>query len=196
MSIWFNSDTTTGQLMCIFVGDCNTAGLAAAIGLNRNNNGTLAFKFAGTTEAVTGTDTYTVDTNHNFTATKTAGAVDGSTEIFLDGISITIVTTSANTPNITNFPTEVSRFGICDLFFNGHMANAVIWDVQLSDNEIKALAHGVNPFPIRNSNMVTFYEIWGNQSPELDISQITGDGTVTGTTKVAGFQTELLENYL
>lgn len=79
---------------------------------------------------------------------------------------------------------------------NGQLAYCCFWDVVLSSNEESALANGVNPFAIRNSNLQYNYPFDGNNSPENEYVQ-QANGTLKGTTKFSGNPpVELIENYL
>ena len=67
----------------------------------------------------------------------------------------------------------------------------------MTDAEMALLARGVNPFIIRNSNLVCYAPIHGNESPENQFgSEVAQTGTLTGTTKVTHPPVELLEIYL
>lgn len=81
--------------------------------------------------------------------------------------------------------------------YDGKIAHAVIWDVELSANEKGALFRGVNPFAIRHSSQKLHWALNGNDSPEGDYNAQTNQGTLTGTTKATtNPPVELLGNYL
>lgn len=60
------------------------------------------------------------------------------------------------------------------------------WNVVLTQNEINALARGVDPQHIRPDAIVFVAPCWGLHSPEIALKPGLGTGTVTGTTVVNG----------
>lgn len=67
--------------------------------------------------------------------------------------------------------------------FDGMIAEFAIWDIELTDVECFALNDGISPNRIRPSAMVGYWPLYGNSSPEPDLSGNGNNGTVTGTTK-------------
>ena len=56
-----------------------------------------------------------------------------------------------------------------DIFGNaadGSIAEVALWNVVLSDTEISALASGVWPSKVRPANLLGYWEVGGNESPE------------------------------
>lgn len=73
----------------------------------------------------------------------------------------------------------------------------VVWSSSPTNNEILAMNNGVNPFVINNPNIIIFYPLNGNDSPEGDYIGQSTKLTVTGPTKATtNPPVELLENYL
>lgn len=65
---------------------------------------------------------------------------------------------------------------------NGLIAEAAIWNVALTDEEVVLLASGIVSSSVRPSSLVCYWPLCGNSNPELDI--ISGFNlTVVGATK-------------
>jgi hypothetical protein len=68
-------------------------------------------------------------------------------------------------------------------YFSGPLALAAVWDnYALSASEIAALAGGAWPEDVAASSLVGFWPLWGIQSPEIDLSRLKRNLTVTGAT--------------
>ena len=66
---------------------------------------------------------------------------------------------------------------------DGDFAELAIYDVALTDDEVAAIANRTNPNRIRRPNLVHYYPLYGNASPEADYargSQMTIFGTPAG----------------
>lgn len=112
-----------------------------------------------------------------------AGTYDGSTiRAYLNGIEENSTSKSGNM--ISN--TAPVRIGVGsgdtdEQPFDGDIGHCAIWDVGLTDNEVKSLAAGINPLKIHRENLLSYSPLNG-QDPELDV--VGGlDLTVTGATK-------------
>ena len=57
--------------------------------------------------------------------------------------------------------------------FDGRIAEFAIWNVDLTDAEVAALATGINPMGVRRGSLVGYWPLWGVDSPEPDY---TGSG--------------------
>jgi hypothetical protein len=53
---------------------------------------------------------------------------------------------------------------------NAHLAEAAVWNVALNDQEIAALAAGTNPKLIRPENLVFYAPLYGDASPEPNLT--------------------------
>jgi hypothetical protein len=88
-------------------------------------------------------------------------------------------------------PSGVNRFSIGrngDLsanqrYFGGMLAEAGIWNVALTDDEVVSLARGFSPLLIRPQSLVAYWPLLGNTSPEVDLRTNKYNLTVTGATK-------------
>lgn len=142
---------------------------------------------------VEGTSTIVTDTLHCLVC-----RISGTTmELFLDGVSEATTTfTGTRQTNVADVRIGRYRESGSRFDFDGIQSNWVLWASALTNNQIKALANGVNPFSIDPTNINANLPIWGNQSPEPDYTGKAHTGTVTGTTKAVNPPVELIENYL
>lgn len=66
--------------------------------------------------------------------------------------------------------------------FYGSIAEFGIWNAALSPGEINSLQQGVNCNLIRRDSLVGYWPLYGQASPEPDLSGNVNNGTVTNTT--------------
>jgi hypothetical protein len=71
--------------------------------------------------------------------------------------------------------------GAAALAYNGAMAHAALWNVDLTDAEIFRLGQGLAPPFIRPQNLVGYWPLYGMQSPEVDLSPKANHMTLHGT---------------
>jgi len=132
--------------------------------------------------------------------THIAVTVAGNTvKFYVNGVETSSTGTAAIAPSGTNN----YRIGVrSDLnsttFFDGELAEFAIWSVALTDNEIAALSRGINPNQIRNDVLRQHLPIYGNDSPEVDLSGNNFDATLTSAPPKAASNppVKLLEDYL
>lgn len=129
---------------------------------------------------------------HLLTMTYTSG----SWKLWFDGVEQKEITTFTGDLDQTAADIHIGRLRALGLFFDGIIAECVIWDGVLSDEVMLSLFRGVNPFSIRSKTLVYYCPLWGNESPEVDYSGNGNTGTLTGTTKDVHAPVELLENYV
>jgi hypothetical protein len=72
-----------------------------------------------------------------------------------------------------------------NVFLDGSLADAAVWNAKLTAGEIASLANGARPHKIRPASLIRFWDV-GLNSPEPDLSGNVKNGTVTGTSIVAG----------
>ena len=65
--------------------------------------------------------------------------------------------------------------------YTGNLANYAMWSVDIGAIMAVALAHGVNPFVIRNDVLILYYSIAGNNDPEPQYKNGIGNATLEGT---------------
>lgn len=67
-------------------------------------------------------------------------------------------------------------------FFSGRIAEAGLWNVALSANEVAALAKGCRPDQVRKANLIGYWPLFGTQSVAQDYSNQRNSLTYVGTT--------------
>ena len=55
-----------------------------------------------------------------------------------------------------------------DTFFPGYLADVALWNIDLSDTDVAALAKGVSPLHIRPDYLIAYWPLSGRHSPEID----------------------------
>lgn len=135
----------------------------------------------GTTAAFNATVTISPNTWHHGCAIF---AATNDHRIFLDGAN---KNTSATTVSPSSFTKTLigaeARSGAISHYFDGSIAEAAVWNVALSDDEVASLAKGFSPTLVRPDALVGYWPLFGNDSPEPDRWKSRFDMTVTGATK-------------
>jgi hypothetical protein len=105
--------------------------------------------------------------------------------VYLDGAGK--VTNTVNLPTVPVDTFSVGRRSLMtpERYFDGDLAEAAIWSVALSDEEVAALGKGVSPRVIRPTSLVAYYPVRGDASPERDRWRTGYHLTVTGATPSA-----------
>lgn len=111
-------------------------------------------------------------------ATITANQWNHGAAVFTSATSRTVYlnggNAQSNTTSITPSGLTTTTIGFRGLngsnFVNGPIAEAGIWNVALSANEVAALAKGVPPRYVRPQSLVGYWPLWGLLSPEPDMS--------------------------
>lgn len=147
-------------------------------------NGHLrAYIYDGTTRFAEGTTVLSNDTWHLAGLTHDIGAT--TLRIFLDGVEEGSNGSASASFNYTAPDFYAGIRGSSD-GFNGRLAWATCWSVQLAANEMVAMHRGVPPSRIRPKDQLICWPVWGLHSLEIDLSGNGRSGTVTGTTKANG----------
>lgn len=81
-------------------------------------------------------------------------------------------------PNSLYFGTQPDGTNIP---MTGRLAEVAIWSAALTPNEVAAHARGADPRRIRPASLVGYWPIWGQDSPEPDLSRGVRNLTLTGT---------------
>lgn len=100
--------------------------------------------------------------------------------VFLNGRKGTNATSIVlGTPTATTFGARYSS-GVRGSFMNGLIDKAAIWNVALDDSEVYLLSRGYYPDQIRRGNLVAYWDMEGQYSPN-EIDRIGRfDGVVNG----------------
>jgi hypothetical protein len=184
MACWFYSDSIALTQTLMNIGDSTAAS-------NRQR-----FKMAAA-GAVAGDPirgficTGAAQTSFDTTAGYTANAWHHACTVFTSNVSRAVYLNGANktsntadrtpgTPDVVSIGRTSSSAS--DDYTSGRIADAAVWNIALSDDDVAALADGLSPLLVRPDGLVAYWPIFGNTSPEIDI--VGGFGaTVTGATK-------------
>jgi hypothetical protein len=115
---------------------------------------------------------------------------DNSRTVYLNGGNAVNNTTNVAGSMASMNEIYIGRLGgsVPSGYFNGDIAEAAVWNVALSAQEVASLAAGTNPRLIRPENLVLYYPLYGEASPEtnlgLDGSAYNLTLTNTPTTEV------------
>lgn len=178
MACWFRSDSTTlsQALMALGRSDANDdTFLLAANGAAGGDPVQAQTSGVGGASAVTTTG-FSANTWHH--ACGVFAAVD-SRAAYIDGGS-----KGTNAGSQTPSGLDRTRIGLyysgATLYMSGRIALPAIWNVALSDEEVAALARGLDPRYIRPESLVGGWELWGLNSPEPDFTGFGRHMIVTG----------------
>jgi hypothetical protein len=141
ISAWINRNTfdAGGQAIAGF-GDGNVALGAAFVCLDLNGDGSISLEFAGGKYARTAAGLIANNEWHHIVGVKSAGAINTTAEIFLDGDEITIATAVTDTPNILDEEFYIGRFeDVTALDFNGKIDEVILFDTALTEIQVKDL---------------------------------------------------------
>lgn len=168
------SATALGTMFSI--GDSNTGNYVA---LGSDGTGRVFLE-----TATPNSDSFSVGTMGTGTWRHAAGVTSSVTNhlAYLGGVAGTADTTSVN-------PTTLDRTTIGALVqtgsrispFSGAVAHCAIWNIALSAAEIAALAAGRNPLTIAKANLVGYWPVFGDSSPEPDFSGVAFPLPIGGT---------------
>lgn len=163
LAAWFRSDDTTilqcmiglfngGDYFYLQAAGTDAQKIYAAAGDNPN------FETAATTAG------YNANTWHHACAVFASST---SRSAYLDGGS---KGTNVNFCNPTGLDTTHigTTWGAGGNHFSGRIAEAAIWNVALTDDEVLALAGGVSPTRIRPGSIQAYWPLYGTASPEPD----------------------------
>jgi concanavalin A-like lectin/glucanase superfamily protein len=156
-----------------------------------DNSGYLAFQLNGTTATLyldTLPTTIPINRWVALGTTYNGNALASGVTFYFDGVT----QTKGNISDLysgTMLNDFVLRIGARQTsgapaqFLTGWMAEAAIWNVELTSGDIFRLSRGVPPGIIQRANLKGYWKLLG-ESPETDYSGNGSTGTVVGTTQV------------
>jgi len=89
---------------------------------------------------------------------------------------------NTTTPTASSNSLKIGQEGNGVAFADGHISHVQIWDRKITQHEHECAAF--RPGSVTR-NLQSYYPIYGQQSPEVDIGPLQNNGTVTGTTAVS-----------
>jgi hypothetical protein len=176
ISLWFYPVATNVTYDAVFLRD---TGGTPYLGIYLNATGASA-KVGATDNEITAetTTTYSAGTwNH---AAGTFTDVTTRSAYLNGGGKATNVTPSGGVSSIQEvliggYFADPTLFGP----MNGRLAEVGIWNVVLTDDEVLALSEGVSPLRVRSQNLVSYWPLYGNGSPEPNYSQNSTNRSLT-----------------
>jgi hypothetical protein len=190
-SVWFNADLVPSWTHVIVVDDTGTNG--NWIGVRLDNSTTIkANLYNGTTnEDVTGSFT----TGSLVNATITYDYNTGNMELFVNGSSQGTITTTGSFSNLTRLNlgrTSPSRSGGLINWYDGSLANAMVWNRVLSNSEISNLYNAGKipyyetlPASLTSGNVLAL-ELSSRDDSANDLSGNGNNGTKNGGVSADG----------
>lgn len=140
-SVWMNTNSLTQDQCMASVGDSGAALNIFALCMGLTGSGRVGVAYAGgnTFETAAGTISAT-DTWYHIVTTKSSGAIDTTTKVYVNGIEIAMSTAPSTTPNINEAMTpRIGQFGNNGLEFNGELDDVMLFNRTLSPSEILSL---------------------------------------------------------
>jgi hypothetical protein len=138
MSCWFyDQRTSTSTVQILFAyGNGPSAGDTFAIGLQ---NLGVRMEFNGGNATNSNNNVYSLDTWNNVVVTKTPGAANTTTKLYLNGIELSIASSTTITPNVSSRVIRVSRWTNdgSPSYFQGRVSNCLIYNRALTFTEIR-----------------------------------------------------------
>lgn len=182
MACWFRADDDTIAMTLMWLGLSTSAADGWMLRPRGNIAGdplTLAVATSAGTNQIDTTTGFTINTWHHACARIIAS---NNRNVRIDGGSekSTTVDRAPATPNRISIGREAQSSPT--RYFSGRIAEAGLWNVSLSDNEVVALSRRIPPWRIRPGSLVGYWPIWGLHSPEIDLTNQKNSLTVTGAT--------------
>ena len=139
ISTWVYPTSVTGEIATTLIGnsDGTLTGMGICIGIN--GAGSVSIEFWNGNGMRTISNTIQINRWYNLVATKTAGAINSTTSLYINGISQSFNITSNNTPNVTNHTISVGAIkGIIStqFYFPGRISQTSIYNRALTAQEI------------------------------------------------------------
>lgn len=183
MACWFNSDDTAANQTLISIGTNggNARWQMTALGATGGDPvQALSTNSGGTANAAVTTSGFSANTWHHGCAVF---ASDTSRTAYIDGGNSATATTS-----ITVSGTDTTRIGArgttVGVYMSGMIAEAAIWSVALTADDVLSLSKAVSPLLVRPEGLIAYWPLIGKFSTEIDI--VGGAGlTVSGATAAA-----------
>lgn len=160
--------------------------------LRINNSGQLSVFIGdgGNDNAVGGTTIGTGSWKH--VALRKNGTGAGALKGYLNGVEEATATSNRSIADTSN-PLTFGAAGDDTDQVNGRIAEVAIWNIALSPAEIAQIAAGKSPLSIQPANLKGYWPLYGNVSPETDLSGSGNNATIVGTVP-AGTDPDLVNN--
>jgi len=179
LSCWYNATDFATAPICLAVHSGTTSGLK------------LGFTTGGAVQIVatdSGGSNGVANSSTNTTAGTWAHALgttsaNNSRSAYLNAFGLQTNTTPITLSGLSKYVLGANYNGGSRNFYaNGVIADAAVWNVALSSQEILALSQGISPLLIRPASLVFYAPLWGEMSPELNLR---GAGVTLGAAGAA-----------
>ena len=178
LSIWFKTNNNVDAPLVVF-GEPGVAlkSFALILGANR----VVGAAFNGGNNYNSGSNAYSLGQWHNLVATKTPGAINTTTKLYLDGAEIPVGSASSNTPNINGTASYIGKWinaGLAN--YGGQISDVRIYNRALSQSEITRLYDNYKPKVVINSLNKGLVGYWPLDSKSMKSASTTADLTPQG----------------
>jgi hypothetical protein len=137
MSCWFyDQRTSTATFQALFAyGNGPSAGDTFAIGLQNLN---VNMQFNGGNATNSSNNVYSLNTWNNVVVVKTPGAANTTTKLYLNGVELSIASSTTITPNVVSRVIRVGRWTNdgAPSYFQGRVSNTQIYNRALTAAEV------------------------------------------------------------
>jgi len=167
LSAWFNTDDASVTQVLIQIADKDVDKHRFVLQIRKTSSGQNIISWVqdgGTGVPTVTTTTYSTNTWQHACATF---ASTTSRAVYLDGGGKGTSTTSIDPLNLDR--TSIARAGDSTpaAYMSGSIAEVAIWDVDLNDDEVAALAKGFHPYQIRPGNLVFYVPLIRGNDKDL-----------------------------
>jgi len=138
-SAWFYYSGTANTFSVITsYGGGSATGDSFSLALNISGNYDINCQFNGATGCNSSTGIYSPNVWNHFAATKTAGPINTTTKMYLNGNLISIASSTTNTPSFVATVLRISRWTHVSIpyYFNGRISNVNYYNRALSAAEV------------------------------------------------------------
>tara|TARA_R100000808_G_scaffold19446_1_gene42184 strand:+ start:2198 stop:3010 length:813 start_codon:yes stop_codon:yes gene_type:complete len=174
---WVRLDAAaSGVDDCMMLGDASSSSYEA-LQFNTSNGKVRLRTFAGGGSNLGGA-LYDTDVWHH--VFMVAAATDDRA-LYLDGGG-KVTKSTDKTVTMGEMSVGVRTISSTTNYFQGRIEHAVVYDAALTDDEVAALASGVNPLLVRGGNLVGYWPLWGQHAAEIDLmgtTSLTATGSPT-----------------
>ena len=142
LSCWFyyTGASSTAFASLFVYGNGPSAGDTFGLGLNASGGQyDVNFQFNGANSTRSNTNAYQPNTWYNLVGTKTPGAANTTTKLYLNGNELSIAASTTITPNVTSRVIRVGRWTNegAPYYYTGRVSNCLIYNRALSASEIQ-----------------------------------------------------------
>jgi len=168
LAAWFRSNSITAAQSILTISNGGTTANYFRISAHGSVGGDplRAQTAGGSYHSADSTSGYSANVWHHGCGVFTSSA---SVKVYLDGGN-----SATDNPGVTPTGLDTTTIGsednggVYNQPFDGEIANAVIYNVALTDAEVLSLSLGCSPLLVRPGNIAAYWHLIGNDSPEPD----------------------------